>query len=166
MSLLSIYSGSACAWIISEINRDTMGELQVVIPKAAKYFVISNGSSLNRQIRQLAPANIFGILIRAFFCAILPENSKYSGTKCITVCRVWENSFAGSFSVDEDGIFHSDLYDELRDTEIQITFTVDVVNATTDKGEITFTITDTNLDKYKSLVDKPITFVLDSTPNY
>ena len=35
MSLLSIYSGSACAWIISEINRDTMGELQVVIPKAA-----------------------------------------------------------------------------------------------------------------------------------
>ena len=35
MTLLSIYSGSACAWIISEINRDTMGELQVVIPKAA-----------------------------------------------------------------------------------------------------------------------------------
>ena len=35
MSLLSIYSGSACAWIIPEINRDTMGELQVVIPKAA-----------------------------------------------------------------------------------------------------------------------------------
>ena len=35
MSLLSIYSGSACAWIISEINRDTMDELQVVIPKAA-----------------------------------------------------------------------------------------------------------------------------------
>ena len=68
--------------------------------------------------------------------------------------------------MDEDGIFHSDLYDELRDTEIQITFTVDVVSATTDKGEITFTITDTNLDKYKSLVDKPITFVLDSTPNY
>ena len=78
----------------------------------------------------------------------------------------WENTFAGSFSVDEDGIFHSDLYDELRDTEIQITFTVDVVNATTDKREITFTITDTNLNKYKSLVDKPITFVLDSTPNY
>ena len=75
MSLLSIYSGSACAWIISEINRDTMGELQVVIPKAAS-------TLLYPMVRPLT-VRLGSLLLR-----IYPENSKYSGTKCITVCRV------------------------------------------------------------------------------
>lgn len=34
MSFLSIYSGSACAWLISSINRESMCELQVTVPKA------------------------------------------------------------------------------------------------------------------------------------
>ena len=84
---------SASLILPDEALRRMLG-IEAVVPATSSFIALALTTfplvarSLNRQIRQLAPANIFGILIRAFFCAILPENSKYSGTKCITVCRV------------------------------------------------------------------------------
>ncbi len=78
----------------------------------------------------------------------------------------WENTFAGSYSIDESGVFHGDLYDTIRNESIQISFTVDVVNTTTDKGELVFTLTDASIDKYEAVVDQPITFFLSSAPTY
>ena len=86
-------------------------------------------------------------------------------------CNGWwqseyENTFDGSFTADKNGEFRADLYDELRDVTIQMVFSVEAVNADTDNGEIIFTITDISLDKYKTLLNQPLKFTDDHTPNY
>lgn len=78
----------------------------------------------------------------------------------------WINTFAGSFDVDKDGVFCGDLYDELRDMKIQIAFTVDIVSMDGDNAEIAFTIIESNLDAYKTLENKPISFALNADPDY
>ena len=78
----------------------------------------------------------------------------------------WENTFVGSFTVDHDGVFNADIYDERRDVTAQISFTVEVVNTTTGEEEILFTVTDVTLDKYSGIVNQQISFSLDNTPIY
>ena len=78
----------------------------------------------------------------------------------------WENTFSGTYTIDNDGIFHAELRDELRDTTLQLSFTVDVLNKDTEKKEISLNITNTSFDKYQSLVNAPIRFTLDSSADY
>ena len=78
----------------------------------------------------------------------------------------WENTFVGSFTVDHDGVFNADIYDERRDVTAQISFTIEVVNTTTGEEEILFTVTDVTLDKYSGIVNQQISFSLDNTPIY
>lgn len=82
MSLLSIYSGSACAWIISEINRDTMGELQVVIPKAASTLLYPMVRPLTVRLGSL----LLRIYIEAFGKKlVIHTSSRLSGIKEDTI---------------------------------------------------------------------------------
>ena len=76
------------------------------------------------------------------------------------------NRFSGKFTIDESGIFHAYLYDELRNTNIQISFTLSLVDKNSDKVKLSFRIIESSLDKYKSFENTPILFVQDSTPTY
>lgn len=83
----------------------------------------------------------------------------------------WENTFVGSYSIGENHVFLAELYDALRDTEMQISFivdasTIDSIDLDADKNSFNLTITDASLDKYKKMVNEPLYFSLDSNPNY
>ncbi len=76
------------------------------------------------------------------------------------------NNFEGSYSIDEKGVFRAKLYDELRDVEMRLDFTIDVVKADGENSEIALTITQASLDKYKEPESKTIYFTLNSAPDY
>ena len=78
----------------------------------------------------------------------------------------WENTFSGTYTIDNEDVFHAELSDALRDTKLQLSFTVDVLNTDTGKKEISLNITDSSLDKYRNLVNAPIRFTLDTAADY
>ena len=78
----------------------------------------------------------------------------------------WENTFSGTYTIDNEDVFHAELSDALRDTKLQLTFTVDVLNTDTGKKEISLNIADSSLDKYQNLVNAPIRFTLDTAADY
>lgn len=78
----------------------------------------------------------------------------------------WENTFVGFYAVDEDNLFHAELYDELRDTGMQISFTVDIANANAVQKSLSLTVTAASLDQYEKLKNAPIQFTLDVDPDY
>ena len=69
-------------------------------------------------------------------------------------------------TIDNEEVFHAELSDALRDTKLQLSFTVDVLNTDTGKKEISLNITDSSLDKYQNLVNAPIRFTLDTSADY
>ena len=77
-----------------------------------------------------------------------------------------ENTFSGTYTIDNEEVFHAELSDALRDTKLQLSFTVDVLNTDTGKKEISLNITDSSLDKYQNLVNAPIRFTLDTSADY
>lgn len=77
-----------------------------------------------------------------------------------------ENTFSGTYTIDNEDVFHAELSDALRDTKLQLSFTVDVLNTDTGKKEISLNITDSSLDKYQNLVNAPIRFTLDTSADY
>lgn len=72
------------------------------------------------------------------------------------------NTFKGSFNVDEDGVFIGDLFDDIRNVGIEVKFiikkaAVDIYDGS--ENELIITILSSNLEIYKDLVNKPLTFV-------
>ncbi len=75
-----------------------------------------------------------------------------------------EGSFSGDYSIDENGVFYGDLSNGHEN--MQIRFTVDIINETMDNAEIVFTLLDASLDAYKPLVGQPISFYNNPTLMY
>ncbi len=72
----------------------------------------------------------------------------------------WSNDFTGSFSVDEEGVFHADLYDDISGDEIQIAFTIDIINSDGEGSEIAFTITRASPAEYEAIENRTSNFGL------
>ncbi len=78
----------------------------------------------------------------------------------------WKNTFSGTLSIDESGVFHGELYDGLRDEKIDIDFTINIIKSDAGIGELDMTFTALSLDKYKSLVGSTMRFSQDAAPRY
>lgn len=79
------------------------------------------------------------------------------------------NTFKGPFDVDENGVFHGDLFDDLRNTGIKVTFTIETsAGSFSDENgnEIIITVMSSNLDKYKYIVKQPLTFTSEKSNPY
>ena len=78
----------------------------------------------------------------------------------------YKNTFSGPLSVDENRVFHGQLYDALRDESAEISFTINIINDSLGGVELDLSFISLDPDEYKALEGTTLRFSQDGTPGY